>query len=97
MNTNHSTAEGYHSLGTQGGSEMESTKAYNELMERNAKHRTATYKMTDELPWMKQPSMDTLNEWLADGYSKTTDGCITEPDGACPHNKLSWLIVLGMI
>ncbi len=43
------------------------------------------------------PTLEDLQEWLADGGAEATDGCWVEPDGTCPHGKPSWLIVFGMI
>lgn len=43
------------------------------------------------------PSLDQLDEWMAEGGCEATDGCWVEPDGVCEHGKPSWLIVLGMI
>ena len=44
-----------------------------------------------------RPSLEQLIEWEAEGGCEATDGCWVEPDGTCPHEKPSWLIVLGMI
>ena len=46
---------------------------------------------------MKEPSIRTMERWLADGIARATDGCKVEPDGRCPHGKESLLIVLGLI
>ena len=43
------------------------------------------------------PSIDQLEDWMAEGGCEATDGCWVEPDGKCPHGCLSWLIVMGMI
>jgi hypothetical protein len=45
----------------------------------------------------EKPDMDTLEEWLFDGVCESTDGCMVEPDGICPHGHPSWLLVLGLI
>ena len=45
----------------------------------------------------KAPSLDQLEEWMAEGGAEATDGCWVEPDGHCEHGRPSWLIVLGMI
>jgi hypothetical protein len=43
------------------------------------------------------PSIEQLEEWMAEGGCEATDGCWVEPDGQCEHGKRSWLLVLGMI
>lgn len=43
------------------------------------------------------PSLKTMGKWMADGVAKTTNGCRIEPDGTCPHQHQSWLLVLGFI
>jgi hypothetical protein len=48
-------------------------------------------------PQTKKPSLRTLENWVAAGVARSTDGCRVEPDGHCPHGKPSWLIVLGVI
>ena len=49
-------------------------------------------------PTVDKPDMDTLEEWLwEDGTCEASDGCITEPDGVCPHGHPSWLLRLGFI
>jgi len=45
----------------------------------------------------KPPSVSTMQRWMDGGWARATDGCVVEPDGACPHGKLSWLVVKGMI
>lgn len=45
----------------------------------------------------KEPSLKTLEKWMADGVARATDGCRVEPDGQCQHGKPSWFLVLGMI
>ena len=41
------------------------------------------------------PSMETMMAW--DGYALATDGCKVEPDGRCPHDCPSLLVVYGLI
>ena len=49
-------------------------------------------------PTTEPPGLDTLERWLfGDGDCEATDGCIVEPDGACPHGHPSWLILHGLI
>jgi hypothetical protein len=43
----------------------------------------------------KPPSIATATRWMDNGIAKATDGCTVEPDGRCPHGKVSWLIVMG--
>ena len=43
------------------------------------------------------PDFKQLNDWVNNGQCRTPDGCITEPDGDCPHGYPSWLKVLGYI
>lgn len=43
------------------------------------------------------PSLEEIQEWLADGGCETPDGCWVEPDGSCAHGQQSWLLKLGMI
>jgi len=45
----------------------------------------------------KQPTMEQLMEWEAEGGCEATDGCWVEPDGYCEHGCPSWLIALGLI
>lgn len=45
----------------------------------------------------KVPSVEQLEEWMAEGGCEATDGCWVEPDGVCEHGKKSWLLVLGMV
>lgn len=45
----------------------------------------------------KAPAIATIERWSYDGIAKAVDGCKVEPDGTCPHERPSWLIVLGMI
>ena len=42
-------------------------------------------------------SMEELEEAVEDGCIETADGCLVEPDGACPHDYPSPLLVLGYI
>ncbi len=44
-----------------------------------------------------KPSDATLEKWMDAGYARSIDGCKVEPDGTCPHNLPSWLIVLHCI
>ncbi len=46
---------------------------------------------------MKQPSEETIDKWMFDGYCKATDGCRVEPDGTCEHGCKSWALVLNLI
>jgi len=43
------------------------------------------------------PDIETLQEWMDEGFCEATDGCPVEPDGECEHGCPSWLVVLGMI
>ena len=43
------------------------------------------------------PSMNTLQKWDSDGYSKTVTGHKVEPDGYGPDGSPSWLLVIGVI
>lgn len=44
-----------------------------------------------------RPSIEQLDEWLAEGGAEATDGCWVEPDGICPHGHQSWLLLIGMV
>lgn len=46
---------------------------------------------------VKQPSIKTMEKWVANGVAKATDGCKVEPDGKCPHGHPSWILKLGFI
>ena len=46
---------------------------------------------------LQPPDLETLQEWVAQGFCEATDGCIVEPDGTCPHGHPSWLLKLGLI
>jgi len=43
------------------------------------------------------PTVEELEEWMAEGGCEATDGCWVEPDGTCEHGCQSWLLVLGVI
>ena len=45
----------------------------------------------------RQPTMEQLRQWEAEGGCEATDGCWVEPDGHCEHGCPSWLIALGLI
>ena len=45
----------------------------------------------------ERPSIEQLEEWLAEGGCEATDGCWVEPDGTCPHGRPSWLLRLGLV
>jgi hypothetical protein len=45
----------------------------------------------------KLPSIKSIQRMMDSGYCRATDGCVVEPDGACPHGKPSWALELGMI
>ena len=45
----------------------------------------------------RKPSIRCLTEWMSEGGCEATDGCWVDPDGHCPHDKPSWLLVLGLI
>ena len=45
----------------------------------------------------KPPGVATLERWESNGYCKALDGCKVEPDGYCPHNLPSWLMVMELI
>ena len=45
----------------------------------------------------KEPSPETLDRWMADGYCYCPDGCKVEPDGKCPHGQDSWAVIMGVI
>lgn len=45
----------------------------------------------------KAPSVATMTRWMSTGRAKATDGCWTDPDGACSHGKPSWILTLGYI
>jgi hypothetical protein len=47
--------------------------------------------------YKNRPTLDEIVIWIREGYSKATDGCITEPDGYCIHECPSWLIELDLI
>src|SRR3990167_11496864 len=51
----------------------------------------------DYLIGKRAPTVETLHKWADKGYALATDGCKVEPDGTCPHGKLSWLKVRRMI
>ena len=49
-------------------------------------------------PLVKQPSDDEIVGMLTDRIDvESTDGCVCDPDGICPHGHPSWLVVLGYI
>ena len=43
------------------------------------------------------PSIEELEEMVADGVAEAVDGCFVEPDGVCQHGSPSWLIAKGLI
>jgi hypothetical protein len=45
----------------------------------------------------RAPSIETMRRWENDGYAKATDNCKVEVDGTCPHGKVSWLKVRGIV
>ena len=45
----------------------------------------------------KEPSIETLTEWMDDGVAEAVDGCEVEPDGICEHGSESWLLSMGLI
>jgi hypothetical protein len=49
-------------------------------------------------PIAKEPSVDELYSMMVGMIdSESTDGCVCDSDGICPHGHPSWLIVLGYI
>lgn len=48
-------------------------------------------------PFRKAPSIRTMEKWSYDGIARAMDGCKVEPDGKCPHDTPSWMMVLGII
>jgi len=48
-------------------------------------------------PTVDEPDLDQLEEWMLDNICESTDGCLVEPDGVCPHNHPSWLLRLGLV
>jgi hypothetical protein len=48
-------------------------------------------------PTVEEPDEEQLEEWMLDDVCEATDGCLTEPDGVCPHGHPSWLLRLGLI
>jgi hypothetical protein len=46
---------------------------------------------------LKQPTVATMYRWMDTGIAKATDGCKTDLDGHCKHDKASWLLVLGVV
>ena len=52
---------------------------------------------TDAPRIMPAPSVEELQEWMAQGGCYTACGCWVEPDGHCPHDNPSFLLELGMI
>ena len=52
---------------------------------------------TEPAPTVDPPTYDELISMCVDGVCVSTDGCIVEPDGVCPHGYPSWLIQLGLI
>lgn len=51
----------------------------------------------DYLIGKRAPTFETMRRWEEKGYALATDGCKVEPDGTCPHGKLSWLKVKRII
>jgi hypothetical protein len=48
-------------------------------------------------PFMKVPSLATLEKYSDDGIAKTVTGQKTEPDGHGQDGSPSWLLVIGVI
>lgn len=49
-------------------------------------------------PTTEEPSLEELEEELADASCTATDGCGSiEPDGTCQHGYPSWPLHLGLI
>ena len=53
------------------------------------------YEKPYKKPTKKEPSVRTLEKAVCDGICPATDGCRVEPDGACEHGHVSWLMYLG--
>ena len=49
------------------------------------------------LPFMKEPTLRTLERWSNDCVAKTVIGGRIEPDGRDQNGFPSWLLVLGLI
>lgn len=43
------------------------------------------------------PDVDTLEEWLADGFCRAPDECRTTPHGWCEHGLASWWLILDAL
>ncbi|HZU16526.1 MAG TPA: hypothetical protein VFD01_08040 [Candidatus Dormibacteraeota bacterium] len=41
--------------------------------------------------------IEEVEDWLSEGWSEATDGCVVEPDGVCPHGCRSKLLEWGLI
>jgi hypothetical protein len=50
--------------------------------------------MTDK---EKEPTIEQLIAWEANGMCEATDGCVVEPDGTCEHGAISWMRVMEFI
>lgn len=48
-------------------------------------------------PTVEKPCEDTLVRWYEEGVGESTDGCIVELDGTCPHGYPSWFLHLNII
>ncbi len=46
---------------------------------------------------MNEPTIKTLERWMAKGGCKATDGCWVEIDGTCPHGCNSWAVEMGLV
>lgn len=48
-------------------------------------------------PTGSRPSWDEIEAMVRDYLpAEATDGCHVEPDGACCHGHVSWLVFLGL-
>lgn len=43
------------------------------------------------------PDVDTLREWVDDGFCRAPDDCRVAPDGVCVHGLASWKLVLDAL
>jgi hypothetical protein len=68
---------------------------YDHLLQTMLQHFDCDSEENEDGP--RVPSIEQLEEWMAEGGCEATDGCWVEPDGQCEHGKKSWLLVLGMI
>lgn len=46
----------------------------------------------------EEPDQEQLERWVSGtDMCESTDGCTVEPDGWCPHEHMSWLMVKGLV